>query len=57
MILKGLGFVAFFAGVKATYFCIHLSCPVCCLSVVRGEWSPNVGYKNYIPATGSGKNT
>jgi hypothetical protein len=28
MILKGFGFVAFFAGVKAISFCIHLSCPV-----------------------------
>jgi hypothetical protein len=39
MILKGFGFVAFFAGVKASSFCIHLACPVCSLSVVRGEWS------------------
>jgi hypothetical protein len=39
IILKGFGFVAFFAGVKASSFCIHLSCLVCCLSVVRGEWS------------------
>jgi hypothetical protein len=39
IILKGFGFVAFFAGVKATSFCIHLSCLVCSLSVVRGEWS------------------
>jgi hypothetical protein len=39
MILKGFGFVAFFAGVNASSFCIHLSCLVCCLSVVRGEWS------------------
>jgi hypothetical protein len=39
MILKGFGFVAFFAGVKASSFCIHLSCPVCSLSVVRGELS------------------
>jgi hypothetical protein len=39
MILKGFGFVAFFAVVKARFFCIHLSCLVCCLSVVRGEWS------------------
>jgi hypothetical protein len=35
MILKGFGFVAFFAGVKASSFCIHLSCLVCCLSVVH----------------------
>jgi hypothetical protein len=39
IILKGFGFVAFFAGVKASSFCIHLSCLVCCLSVIRGEWS------------------
>jgi hypothetical protein len=39
MILKGFGFVAFFAGVKASSFCIHLSCLACSLSVVRGEWS------------------
>jgi hypothetical protein len=39
MILKGFGFVAFFAGVKASSFCIHLSCLVCSLSVVRSEWS------------------
>jgi hypothetical protein len=36
MILKGFGFVAFFAGVKASSFCIHLSCPVCIQSAVRG---------------------
>jgi hypothetical protein len=39
MILKGNGFVAFFTGVKASSFCIHLSCLVCSLSVVRGEQS------------------
>ena len=39
MILKGFGFVAFFAGVKANSFCIHLSCLVGSLSVVRGIWS------------------
>jgi hypothetical protein len=39
VILEGFGFVAFFAGVKASSFCIHLSCVVCSLSVVRGEWS------------------
>jgi hypothetical protein len=39
VILKGFGFVAFFAGVKASSFCIHLSCLVRSLSVVRGEWS------------------
>jgi hypothetical protein len=39
MILKGFGFVALFAGVKASFFCIHLSCLVRCQSVFRGEWS------------------
>ena len=39
MILKGFGFVAFFAGVKASCFCIHLFCLVCSLCVVRGVWS------------------
>jgi hypothetical protein len=39
VILKGFGFVAFFAGVKAISFCIHLSCLECSLSVFRGEWS------------------
>jgi len=29
MISKGFGFVAFFASVKASSVCIHLSCPVC----------------------------
>jgi hypothetical protein len=35
MILKGFGFVAFFAGVKANSFYIHLSCLVFIQSVVR----------------------
>jgi hypothetical protein len=39
MILKGFCFVAFFAGVKASSFCIHLSCPVCIQFAVRGVWS------------------
>jgi hypothetical protein len=39
MILRGFGFVAFFAGVKASSICIHLSCLVCSLSVVNGKWS------------------
>jgi hypothetical protein len=39
MIFEGFDFVAFFAGVKASSFCIHLSCPVCSLSVVRSKWS------------------
>jgi len=38
IILKGFGFVAFFAGVKGNSFCIHLSCLVRSLSVVRGVW-------------------
>jgi hypothetical protein len=60
MILKGFGFVAFFAGVKASSFCIHLSCLVCCLSVVGGEWSrlfcghkwrnlPEVSMTSFLP--------
>jgi hypothetical protein len=40
MILKGFGFVAFFAGVKASSFRIHLSCLVCIQSAVRGVWRP-----------------
>jgi hypothetical protein len=39
VILKGFGLVTFFAGIKAFSFCIHLSCLVCILSVVRGVWS------------------
>jgi len=39
MILKGFGFVAFFVGLKASSFCIHLSCLVSSLYVVRGLWS------------------
>jgi hypothetical protein len=39
MILKGFGVVAFFAGARASSFCIHLSCPVCIQSVVHGVWS------------------
>jgi hypothetical protein len=39
MILKGFGCVAFFAGVKASSFCIHLPCLVCIQSVVCGVWS------------------
>ena len=38
MISRGFAFVAFFVCVRASSFCIHLSCPVCSLSVVRGEW-------------------
>ena len=36
MISKGLGLVAFFASVKASSVCIHLSCLVCIQSVVHG---------------------
>ena len=36
MISKGFGLVAFFASVKASFVCIHLSCPVCIQSVVHG---------------------
>jgi hypothetical protein len=39
MNLKGFGVVAFFAGVRASSFCIYLSFPVCIQSVVRGVWS------------------
>ena len=39
MISRGFCFVAFFVCVRASSFCIHLSCLVCSLSVVRGEWS------------------
>jgi hypothetical protein len=39
MILNGFGVVAFFAGVRASSFCIHLSCLVCIQSVVCGIWS------------------
>jgi hypothetical protein len=39
MILKGFGRVAFFAGAKAISFCIHLSCLLCILFVVRAVWS------------------
>ena len=60
MILKGFGFVAFFVDVKASSFCIHLSCLVCSLSVVRGEWSrlfcshgrrnlPEVSIASFLP--------
>ena len=36
MISKGFGLVAFFASVKASSVCIHLSCPVCIQSVIHG---------------------
>jgi hypothetical protein len=39
MISRGLDFVAFFASVKASLVCIHLSCPVCMQSAVHVVWS------------------
>jgi low affinity Fe/Cu permease len=36
MISKGFGLVAFFASVKASSVCIHLSCLACIQSVVHG---------------------
>jgi hypothetical protein len=36
MISKGFGLVAFFASVKASSICIHLSCLVCVQFVVHG---------------------
>jgi hypothetical protein len=36
MISKGLGLVAFFASVKGSSVCIHLSCLVCIQSVAHG---------------------
>jgi hypothetical protein len=39
MILKGNGVVVFFAGVRASFFCIHVSSLVRIQSVVRGVWS------------------
>jgi hypothetical protein len=50
MILKGFGFVAFFAGVKASSFCIHVSCPVCIQFAVRGVWSlPEASIISFLP--------
>jgi len=39
MISKGFGLVAFFASVKTSSVCIHLSCLVCIQSEVHGVWS------------------
>jgi hypothetical protein len=55
MIVKGFGVVAFFAGVRASSFCIHLSCLVCIQSSSRHmEWSltvwPAKGLNCYISA-------
>jgi len=60
MISKGSGFVAFFASVKASSVCIHLSCLVCLYSVVRGICShlfcghkgcslPEVSITSFLP--------
>jgi len=60
MILNGFDFVAFFVDVKASSFCIHLSCLVYSPSVVRGEWSclfcshrgrnlPEVSIASFLP--------
>ena len=60
MISKGLGLVAFFASVKASSVCIHLSCLVCIQSVVHGVRSrlfcghkgcslPNVSITSFLP--------
>jgi hypothetical protein len=39
MISKGFRLVEFFASVKASSICIHLSCPVCIQSVIHGVQS------------------
>jgi hypothetical protein len=39
MISKGFCLVAFFESVKASYFYIHLSCPVYIQFAVPGVWS------------------
>jgi len=47
MISKGFGLVAFFASVKASSVCIHLSCLICIQSVfhgVRSRLSLNITY-------------
>ena len=60
MISKGFGFVAFFASMKASSVCIHLSCPVCLQSAVRGVCSrlfcghkgcslPEVSVTSFLP--------
>jgi len=60
MTSKGLGLVAFFASVKASSVCIHLSCPVCTQSVVHGVRSrlfcghegcslPEVSITSFLP--------
>jgi hypothetical protein len=60
MILRGFGFVAFFASVEASSICIHLFCLVCFWSVVHGVWSslfcghegcslPEVSITSFLP--------
>jgi len=60
MISSGFGLVAFFASVKASSVCIHLSCLVCIQSVVQGVWSrlfcghkgcslPEVSITSFLP--------
>jgi hypothetical protein len=53
MIVKGFGFVVFCADVKASSFCIYLSCLVCIQSVVRGVWS-RLFYGSGVPRGCSG---
>ena len=60
MISKGFGLVAFFASVKASSVCIHLSCLVCIQSVIQGVRSllfcghegcslPEVSITSFLP--------
>jgi len=60
MISKGFGLVAFFASVKTSSVCIHLSCLVCIQSVVHGVRSrlfcghkgcslPEVSINSFLP--------
>jgi len=60
MISKGFGLVAFFANVRASSVCIHLSCLVCIQSVVHGVRSrlfcghkacslPKVSITSFLP--------
>jgi hypothetical protein len=60
MILNGFGVVAFFAGVRVSSFCIHVSFLVCIQSAVRERMGPFVlwsltvwpakGLNNFISA-------
>jgi hypothetical protein len=60
MISKGFGLVAFFASIKASSVCIHLSCLACIQSVVHGVQSrlfcghkgcslPEVSITSFLP--------